>query len=48
MTGNPKCGFCFGAWSSMDRWFMQPCVCKSRCDEPKCKAGAAQPEKEKR
>lgn len=36
---DPACGFCFGAWNGMDRWFMQECVCRKKCAEQRCKGG---------
>jgi hypothetical protein len=34
---NLKCCYCYGAWNDMDRWFMQECVCRRPCAEPRCK-----------
>lgn len=33
---NANCGYCYGAWNGMDRWFMQKCVCTRQCVEPRC------------
>lgn len=35
---DPNCGFCYGAWNGLDRWYMRPCECEHPCVEPKCKA----------